>query len=359
MNFVNALFAPGLKEAYEPLDPSREQLSPTPSIEFLFALPGADEEEPDSRGAPPAAGGGMDVPADSRAARRSDAADSGERPGDRPERLRRVQAGDIAVLFRALSDVALYEDVFRRRGIDYYLVGGRAFFAQQEVYDLVNLCAFLNDPDDAIALVGILRSPFFSFSDDTLVALAGFGRPLRESLAAAPPADLPEPQQEQVRHSCARSGRALAEKRSAPAWPHLLELAVERTGYDASLLHEFLGRRKVANLRKLIDMAREFDRSGRDVGTGNAVRFRPASPRFDQRGNGRGTGRHASGDQQRRAADDDSPGQGARVPRGDRRRHGSPEPGTGRGKRSTTANSVRCFLRRPREPKSRGTSPSR
>ena len=81
-----------------------------------------------------------------------------------------MQAGDFAILFRALSDVAFYEDVFRRRGIDYYLVGGRAFFAQQEVYDLVNLCAFLNDPDDAISLVGILRSPFFSLSDDTVVA---------------------------------------------------------------------------------------------------------------------------------------------------------------------------------------------
>ena len=42
-------------------------------------------------------------------------------------------------------------------------------------------------------------------------------------------------------------------------------MAIEQTGYDASLLHEFLGSRKVANLRKLIEMAREFDRSG--IGT--------------------------------------------------------------------------------------------
>ena len=175
--------------------------------------------------------------------------------------MRPVKAGDIAVLFGALSDVAIYEDVFRRRGVDYYLVGGRTFFAQQEVYDLVNLCAYLNDPDDAIALVGVLRSPFFSLSDDTLVALAGFGCPLRESLAAGLPGDLPEEQQEQVR-AAARVLDELVRKKDRLPLNRLLQLAVERTGYDASLLHEFLGRRKVANLRKLIEMAREFDRSG-------------------------------------------------------------------------------------------------
>ena len=41
----------------------------------------------------------------------------------------------------------------------------------------------------------------------------------------------------------------------------LLALAVARTGYDASLLTEHLGSRKVANLRKLIDMAQQFDRA--------------------------------------------------------------------------------------------------
>ena len=163
--------------------------------------------------------------------------------------------------------------MFRRRGIEYYLVGGRAFFAQQEVYDVVNLCAFLNDPEDAIALVGVLRSPFFSLSDDTLVALAGFERPLRESLREPPPPDLPEGQKEQVRLAARLLDELLRKKDRLPL-AQLLELAVERTGYDASQLHEFLGRRKVANLRKLIDMARQFDRSGRGTLSDFAQRLR-------------------------------------------------------------------------------------
>ena len=42
----------------------------------------------------------------------------------------------------------------------------------------------------------------------------------------------------------------------------MIQEALARTGYDAVLLAEFLGERKLANLRKLIDQARSFDQSG-------------------------------------------------------------------------------------------------
>ena len=41
--------------------------------------------------------------------------------------------------------VHLYEAALRRHGLDYYLVGGRAFFAQQEIYDLLNLLRALEN----------------------------------------------------------------------------------------------------------------------------------------------------------------------------------------------------------------------
>jgi ATP-dependent helicase/nuclease subunit A len=265
LNFVNSLFEPVMPH-YERLVPHRAQTSPRPAIEFLFAFPGPDEEEGDEK---------VDE------LRRREAEWIARRilallndpvprildrdPDSKSEHLRRVKAGDIAVLFRAMSDSAVYEDVFRRRGIDYYLVGGRAFFAQQEVYDFVNLCTFLNDPADAIALVGILRSPFFSLSDDTIVAITGVGElSLQQALRQPPPLSLSESQREQV-GLAARVIEELLEKKDRIPLAELLELALARTAYDASLLHEFLGRRKVANLRKLIEMARQFDRSG--IGT--------------------------------------------------------------------------------------------
>ena len=86
--------------------------------------------------------------------------------------LRRVTPGDIVLLFRSMSNVGLYEAALRKHGLDYYLVGGRTFFAQQEVYDLLNLLRALENPDDAVALAGTLRSPFGCVSDDALLLLA-------------------------------------------------------------------------------------------------------------------------------------------------------------------------------------------
>ena len=42
----------------------------------------------------------------------------------------------------------------------------------------------------------------------------------------------------------------------------LIHEALDRTGYDAVLLAEFLGERKLANLHKLIEQARSFDTLG-------------------------------------------------------------------------------------------------
>src|SRR5436309_7228369 len=85
---------------------------------------------------------------------------------------RPVRPGDVVLLFRAMSNVAVYEAALRRHGLDYYLVGGRAFFAQQEIYDLLNLLRALENPQDAVSLAGTLRSPFGCLSDESLALLA-------------------------------------------------------------------------------------------------------------------------------------------------------------------------------------------
>jgi ATP-dependent helicase/nuclease subunit A len=264
INFVNSVLGP-VMPGYEPLVAQRAQLSPRPAVEFLFAFPGPDEEaESDPNSLEEHRRREADWIARRILALLGDPTPRiPERdPESRVERLRRVKAGDVAVLFRAMSDAAIYEVEFRRRGVDYYLVGGRAFFAQQEVYDFVNLCTFLNDPADSIALVGVLRSPFFSLSDDAIVAMTRVGEltPLA-ALRQPPPSGLSETQCEQIRLAAKVIDDLLANKDRIPL-AELLERALESTAYDASLLCEFLGSRKVANLRKLIEMARQFDRSG-------------------------------------------------------------------------------------------------
>lgn len=296
LNFVNHLFASAM-EGYEHLSPfQNRQDSPTPAIEFLFAMfdsDGADkrppvdgdlEDESDgpnaselrSREADWMARRIVDLLRDPTPRIRSKEKDQDGRPI-----LRRTEPRDIVILFRALTNVQEYEAALRRYGLEYYLVGGKAFFAQQEVFDLLNLCRYLDDSDDLVGLVGVLRSPFFNLSDDTLQILSfhaaesdseagqdGPGRTggrssfspvsLHESLYLEPPSSLPDDQRHRVRFAAQVLTELQSSKDRIPL-SKLLNLAIERTGYDASLLVEFLGERKLANLRKLVEMARQFE----------------------------------------------------------------------------------------------------
>ena len=291
LNFVNHLFSAGMGDHYEALSPFESvQRSPTPAIEFLFATFDAEEtggppQELVTEGADAGLSGAERVKAAELRRREADwiARRCAELLADATPRirakddagqpiLRRVKPGDIVILFRALSNVHEYETALRQFGLDYYLVGGKTFFAQQEVFDLLNLCRYLDDPDDLIGLVGVLRSPFFNLSDDAIQALAMSSVPdkdrttsterqtLHDRLQSDPPAFLSEEQRWRISFARDVLSDLRATKDRLPL-SKLLAWAVARTGYDAALLTEHLGSRKVANLRKLIDMAQEFDRA--------------------------------------------------------------------------------------------------
>ena len=315
LNFVNHLFSSAM-EAYEPLVPfQQDQQSPTPAIEFLFA--GFEAEGADSTAPAGASTNSFDESASDDDVR-PNAAELRRREADWIARriaavladptprirskqkdengqpvLRRAEPGDIVILFRALSNVQDYEAALRRFGLEYYLVGGKAFFAQQEIFDLLNLCRYLDDCDDLVGLVGVLRSPFFNLSDDTIHALAfhtdvrsaevseeigatnawptsetnspmtpvsRVTRSLHETLYFDPPSYLSESQQNRIRFA-ADVLNDLRQRKDRIPLSELLTWAVERSGYDAAILAEFLGERKLANLRKLIEMARQYDQS--------------------------------------------------------------------------------------------------
>jgi ATP-dependent helicase/nuclease subunit A len=255
LDFVNALFCDDLGTDYEPLEAHRPQVARLPAIEFLWAS--GDPAEP------------VDALEQLRRreadwiARRLRALIDGQEPlvytpaGPRP-----AAPGDVALLFRALSDVAYYEDALRRYGLDYYLVGGHAFYAQQEIFDLVNLLRAVARPEDEVSLAGILRSPMFNLDDETLLLLSEHGKGLAAGLfSSRMPAALNAEQTRRVRFARETLTELRAMRLRVPI-AGLLQEALDRTGYDAALVAEFLGPRKLANLRKLIDRARSFDQSG-------------------------------------------------------------------------------------------------
>ena len=259
LEFVNALFWDELGEDYQPLRAHRQQVSPRPAVEFLWA---------------PAAGDGRPSADELRSeeaewiARRIRAlVDDGEplvwdadgaaanRPTARPARL-----GDIALLFRALTSVDVYEAALRKYDIDYYLVGGRAFYAQQEIFDLLNLFRALHSATDVVSLVGALRSPFFSLADETIFWLAQHPLGVAGGLFAGDYSAAIAPEQRDGAAFAARTIGRLRECKDRLRICELIELALSLTGYDAILLNEFLGERKLANLLKLEEQARSFQR---------------------------------------------------------------------------------------------------
>ncbi len=276
LDFVNSLFCEELGPDYESLRASRPQVSPTPAVEFLWATDGREGEGERGRGGEEETADDIGPrerlrrrEADWIARRIRGLLDSGEKivwdedaakngqPAARPARL-----GDFALLFRAMTNVEYYEEALQRHGIDYYLVGGRAFYAQQEIFDLLNLLRAIDIPGDEVSLAGVLRSPMFGLYDETLFWLSRHRDGLAAGLMAADfPLELDGPQR-QLAGQAAKTLRELRGVKDRLPIARLIQEAMRLTGYDAVLPAEFLGERKLANLHKLVEQARSFDKAG-------------------------------------------------------------------------------------------------
>jgi ATP-dependent helicase/nuclease subunit A len=174
-----------------------------------------------------------------------------------------IPYGEVAVLFRAFSAVKTYENALRRHEIPYYVVKGRGFFQCQEVTDVVSVLAAALDPGDAVSLAAALRSPLFGLDDETLWRLAwpaGAARPALPARfrRAADFADVPA-------HAAALARARdlvlrLRARRSRATIAELIEEVCGTTDFEAVCLTQFQGAQKVANVRKLIELARDWER---------------------------------------------------------------------------------------------------
>lgn len=82
---------------------------------------------------------------------------------------------DIALLTRASTTAGPYLDALRRAGIPFNLEEDKNFYKNQEVSDFLNLLRVIDNPDDKIALAGVLRSPLGAFTDEELYQISKRG----------------------------------------------------------------------------------------------------------------------------------------------------------------------------------------
>jgi ATP-dependent helicase/nuclease subunit A len=272
---VNAL-GDALLDRFMPLESGRAPARAAPAAELLLTLEDAKESWADLADAlePPSSERGMATVAEARAlaARMRELVSSGE-----------ADRGDIVVLLRAFTHIDAFEEALERAGLRPYVVGGRGYWSQQQVEDIVRLLAVIANPLDDELLLGALASPAGGVSPDALWLLrraAGEGRHLWPAVDAAfgaggsdevadlEPAALaaiPDADAERLRRFCAL---LVPLRAAAPVLPleELVERAIVAFDYDLAFLARPGGAGRMANVLKLRRLAREFEQhEGRDL----------------------------------------------------------------------------------------------
>jgi ATP-dependent helicase/nuclease subunit A len=188
------------------------------------------------------------------------------------EKLRPVGYSDIAILFRAMTSTKVYEQALRKRGIPYYVLAGKGFYQREEIQDILSLLRFVENRTDEIALVSALRSPLCGLSDETLYWLRQQAerRPTSGVEHHSLLSSLLDHQQANAlsiaqRPLVARAAELLTHllgRRNRVSIADLIEDILVATNYEAIQATCFDGHQRVANLRKLVELARGFEERG-------------------------------------------------------------------------------------------------
>jgi ATP-dependent helicase/nuclease subunit A len=193
----------------------------------------------------------------------------------------KVKYSDIALLFRAMTHVQMYESIFRRANIPYQTVLGRGFYEREEITDLIQLLRFLDNKTDELALAAVLRSPLCGISDNAMLALrcapwldeldSDNADPLRHFtqtrklyLALLRHRDIAfvSEDEHQLLDRAAEMIKGLIARQHHYALSKLLRFAVAQSEYETVIAATFDGAQRLANVQRLFTLAERFEHSG-------------------------------------------------------------------------------------------------
>jgi ATP-dependent helicase/nuclease subunit A len=186
----------------------------------------------------------------------------------------RVCAGDVVVLLRASGDLEVFERALQLCGLRTLAAVG-TFWGHQQIGDLIAYLRALANPLDEEALYGMLTSPLGGCTRDCLALLAQAAQASRRSAwetarsAVAGESELAQRLAADDREALAGACRLLAAERvgaSRRGVATLIERVLGATGYREHVLALDWGERRLANVHKLLRLARRFEASeGRDL----------------------------------------------------------------------------------------------
>ncbi len=168
--------------------------------------------------------------------------------------------GEIVLLFAAGTDAEQYESALRAEGLPTYRATGRGYFGQQQVVDLLAYLRLLHNRYDDEALATVLASPFVGVSNDALVLIRRHAgkRPLYTGIERSLPEALSDEDERLVRAFKQRYERLVAAS-ARTSLERLCDEIVAAHDYDLAVLARWDGKRRYANLRKLMRLARSYE----------------------------------------------------------------------------------------------------
>jgi ATP-dependent helicase/nuclease subunit A len=189
-----------------------------------------------------------------------------------------ARPGDVAVLLRAVGDLEVYEQALQECGLSTLAtVGG--FWGGQQVGDLLAYLRALANPLDELALYGTLASPLVGVSSDGLALLGAAAKASKRSVwetlrrvgevvhrdDGLPVVRMPAADGDLLVGFGAsfEAERGGARRRTIS---QLIERALDQSGYVKHVMSLSWGEQRLANVHKLLRMARRYETSeGRDL----------------------------------------------------------------------------------------------
>jgi ATP-dependent helicase/nuclease subunit A len=168
------------------------------------------------------------------------------------QRLRPIELKDIAILMRTQTGLEELEQALRLHDIDYRVIGGKRFFLCEEVQQLRAVLTAIDNPNDKVALIAALRSPFLGVSDEAIFTFHAKGGDLDYlSDAAGTPLE-----------AGFNLLRRLHSLRNEIGTESLLATLYAETKAPVVFLLRPNGEQRVANLLKIGDIARALAERG-------------------------------------------------------------------------------------------------
>lgn len=178
------------------------------------------------------------------------------------DELKKAEFGDFAILLRNTKNKAnIFADVFSSYGIPTWVENQKNFFENEEIKTVVSLIRVINNPMQDIAMLSVLYSPIYNFTTDEIAKI----RAARQSEAIYLAINGYSKNNNALAKKCKNFLSDLEHFRNIyPTMPSnkMIDYLLCKTNYYTFVFAMKDYNEKIANLRLLIDYAKNFENTG-------------------------------------------------------------------------------------------------